>query len=329
MSIEDLNIVVPSESMTEDDQSVLNEDLKELGEQGVEKAPPVEKQETDKPESEEEVAAREAAEDSNNELSEEERETIRERRRQERHNRKNFRKEKEDSYRREIDGLRRQLAEVNEWKNTVEQRRVHSGAAQIDKALKDSMDAVAVAKRALKEATETQNGDALVEAQELYYAASRRAENLTNVKQRMAQQMQQRPQQNIDPMIVQQAKTWMDNKSWYDPTGKDPDSRIALTIDNAMADEGWNPRTPEYWTELDSRLKKYLPHRYQQSAPAASDKPRPPTGGSNKGASSNAGSSFTLSPERVRAMKEAGMWEDPDKRKSMIKRYIEQDRSVK
>lgn len=322
MPSENLNVVVSSENMTDDDQSVLNEDLKELGEQ------PAEKELAEKQESDEDVAEREAAEDSNNELSEEERETIRERRRQERHNRKNFRKEKEDSYRREIDGLRRQLSEVNEWKNTVEQRRVTSGAAQLDKALKDSMDAVAVAKRALKEATETQNGDALVEAQELYYAASRRAENLTNVKQRMAQQMQQRPQQNIDPMIVQQAKAWMDNKSWYDPTGQDSDSRIALTVDNAMADEGWNPRTPEYWAELDTRLKKYLPHRYQQNTSVNVEKNRPPTSGSNKGAP-NSGSSFTLSPERVRAMKEAGMWEDPDKRKSMIKRYIEQDRSAK
>ena len=35
---------------------------------------------------------------------------------------------------------------------------------------------------------------------------------------------------------------------------------------------------------------------------------------------------FTLSPERVRAMKEAGFWDDPEKRDQMIKRFYQGDR---
>ena len=34
---------------------------------------------------------------------------------------------------------------------------------------------------------------------------------------------------------------------------------------------------------------------------------------------------FTLSPERVRAMKEAGFWDDPEKRDQMIKRFYQGD----
>lgn len=35
---------------------------------------------------------------------------------------------------------------------------------------------------------------------------------------------------------------------------------------------------------------------------------------------------FTLSPERVRAMKEAGFWDDPEKRDQMIRKFHQGDR---
>ena len=292
---------------------------------GVESEQQQEQEPGQEPQTAEEKAELEGAADDA------EREAIRERRRQERQDKKKYRQEKEDSYKREIDALRRQVAEMNEWKNTVEHRRVQSGIGQIDKALKDSYDAIEVAKQAIREATDTQNGQALVDAQELYYIARKRTEDLTSIKQRVSQQQQARPQQNIDPMVIKQAQGWMENKSWYDPAGKDPDSRIALTIDNTMAEEGWDPRSPEYWNELDERLKKYLPHRYAASYNASNNSSgrRSPTGGSSQGRSSSGNSEYRLSPERVRAMKEAGMWDDPSKRSRMIKRYMEQDKESK
>ena len=36
---------------------------------------------------------------------------------------------------------------------------------------------------------------------------------------------------------------------------------------------------------------------------------------------------FVLEPEQVRAMKDAGFWDDPVKRAKMIKRYAEQSRN--
>jgi hypothetical protein len=46
------------------------------------------------------------------------------------------------------------------------------------------------------------------------------------------------------------------------------------------------------------------------------------TGSGREHASSSDGrNTITLSPEKVRAMKDAGMWDDPVKRAKMIKRY--------
>jgi hypothetical protein len=123
----------------------------------------------------------------------------------------------------------------------------------------------------------------------------------------------------------------MENNSWYDPNGRDPDSKVALTIDQALAEEGWDPKTGEYWEELENRLQRYLPHRYTgetNEAPASRPKPRSVITSSGRESASSAGgkNTFTLSPDQVRAMKDAGLWDDPEKRARMIRRYATEAR---
>jgi hypothetical protein len=56
---------------------------------------------------------------------------------------------------------------------------------------------------------------------------------------------------------------------------------------------------------------------------------RPPSIGGGAGDANGSTTTFRLNSDRVEAMKQAGMWNDPVKRKSMIKRYIEQDRTAR
>jgi hypothetical protein len=311
------------EQLTDEEQKQLQADVSELT------------KDDPKPEQIEQVEERDEDHDDEEEPHDPndvdpERMAIRERRRKERQDKKRSRIEKEESYKREIDGLRRQLEEVNTWKNTVERRHIDTGVQQIDKALRDADSTLDLARQAIKEATVTQDGDALVEAQELYYAARKRQEDLTRIKVGIAQRMAAPPQQNIDPMVINHAQSWMEKKAWYDPSGRDMDSRVTLQIDNQLAQEGWNPRTPEYWNELDERLKKYLPHRFESATISSGDgvkRNRPPTSSSGQGRGSPSSNEYRLSPERIRAMKEAGMWDDQEKRKRMIKRYIDMDRN--
>jgi hypothetical protein len=320
---DEISIQVENEEVLEnEDQKQLESDFKELG---IESEPEVK-------EKSESVDSDEDDEDDTPDVDPA-REAIRQRRRLERQKKKEIRHSKEDSYKREIEALRSQLQEVNTWKNTVERRHVDTGIQQIDKAMTDADSAIDLARQALKEATTNQDGAALVDAQELYYAARKRHEDLSRLKAGIAQRMAAPPQQNIDPMVVNQAKKWMDDKPWYDTTGRDMDSRIALQVDGAMAQEGWDPRSPEYWNELDSRLQKYLPHRFTNSNSSAnmsnsenSRRNKPPTSGSGQGNVAPQGN-YRLSPEKVKAMKEAGVWDDPEKRKRMIKRYMEFDKN--
>jgi hypothetical protein len=150
---------------------------------------------------------------------------------------------------------------------------------------------------------------------------------LDALKKKVVQPQKQRTIQGQDPALQRMANAWMSNNTWYDPQGKDQDSKIALAVDQAMGEEGWNPKTPEFWQELDNRLQKMLPHRYTEMA---SERPsRTPsrprnvvTGSSRENASASGGkNTFTLNPEQVRAMKDAGLWDDPEKRAKMIRRY--------
>ena len=107
---------------------------------------------------------------------------------------------------------------------------------------------------------------------------------------------------------------------------------MAKQIDEALTSEGWDPTSQDYWEELDNRLQRYLPHRYNQSedeTPSRRSRPRNIVTGSGRESSPAAGgrNTFTLSPEQVRAMKEAGFWDDPQKRAKMIKRYAQEARN--
>ena len=125
-----------------------------------------------------------------------------------------------------------------------------------------------------------------------------------------------------NPKLVRLANDWMERNSWYDPEAGDEDTQIAKVIDNRLVAEGWDPSNKDYWDELDSRLQKRLPHRYTRDAGEYSRRsPRSVVTGSSRESSRVNGSQFVLEPEQVRAMKDAGFWDDPEKRNKMIKRY--------
>lgn len=321
-------IVIEEAVVSSEDQNLLDQDLIELGEVPEVKEEPPKVELT--PEEEEDRKEDALHQDK----TPEEREAIRERRRLERQQKKQHAREKEDSYKREIDGLRKQLEEVNTWKNTVEKRNINSGIAQIDKGIQDANEALELARQAMAQAVQEQNGQAQVDATELYYAARKRAEDLMRVKQTIAQRMSQKPQQNLpDPVVVDQVKEWVKDKPWYDVSGRDPDSQIVQTIERSIASEGWDPRQPAYWQELDTRLKKYMPHRFANSSNGSytasnsstnGGNPKPPTEGSSSTNRPSAG--YRLSPDRVKAIREAGAWDDPVARREMIKAYMDYDK---
>lgn len=257
---------------------------------------------------------------------------------------RNRRRAKKDLIRKtneEKDLRLQQLARENEeFKRrlaSVEDRTRQNDMARIDKGIEDSQVRYEYAKMKLSEAVSNNDGNAMVEAQELLADAKQEIQQLQQYKKQAAQEQQQQPRQqrevNIpDPSIQRNAAEWMGRNSWYNPEATDRDSRIAKKMDEVLVEEGWDPKDPDYWDELDSRLQKSLPHRYNVSTDNTSvvRKPRNTVASSGREASTAFGGSnrtqFTISPERVKAMKEAGAWDNPERKKAMIANFMKYDR---
>jgi hypothetical protein len=262
-------------------------------------------------------------------------EAIRSARREKRKAKKLYQREQQREKDARYNQLVRQNQELMQRLQAVEQRTHGSELARIDKAIEDQQLRIQYAKMKISEATQAQDGEAMSNAQDMLYEARRMAEQLDALKKQASAPA---PAQAIAPdrAVQRQAAAWMERNSWYDPGGKDEDSQIALIVDKKMAAEGWSPADPDYWEELDSRLQKRLPHIYngeeRQERETPVRRPRSVvTGSGRENAASSGGSktSFTLSPDQVKAMKDAGLWDDPEKRAKMIRRYATETRQMR
>jgi len=293
-------------------------------------APP----EEEKPEdtrSQEEIEDDEAAEEEGE--TAEEREAIREARREERRLKKDLKRQREISAKNKIQALEKRNEDLARRLAAVENTAASYQFAQIDKAIEDEATRVEYAKMKMLQAT--QAGDAAAQVDFL--------EQLTDAKQRLKeaqfhkkQQLEQAkaPKQNVPNPITtevqQNATRWLKKNSWYDPQARDTDSRIAKVIDQELAADGWDPSDPEYWDELDSRLSSRLPHRYTAKGGINVRKAAGPTASSRVANSSSAKpGTITISKERVQAIRDAGAWDDIEKRNKMIRAYAAYDRQNK
>lgn len=267
-----------------------------------------------------------------------EREAIRQARREERQLKKKLQKAKANESNHLIQSLKRQNEQMAERLAVLEKRTAGSDLARLDKAIEDGHLRLQYAKLKIKEAAEMADGASLAEANEAWYEARRQVEALEALKKK-AVDSDSTAKHSVprapDPLLKRHANNWMTRNDWYDPQGGDMDSQVATKVDEALMKEGWDPTTADYWDELDRRLTKYLPHRYNggndESNSRSSDRrPRTVVTGSGREQSTSAKpGEFRLSPDRVRAIKEAGKWDNIAERNRMIKKYAEYDRANK
>ena len=234
-----------------------------------------------------------------------------------------------------LKALQRENEEFKKRLNQLERNTKTEGLIRIDKNIEDAQVRLEYAKMKIAEATTNQDGQGMVDAQTMLSEAQQEVRQLQQARRQADQELKRpAPQQAPDPDIVRNAQRWMQRNPWYNPQASDPDSRIAKRVDEIMGTQGWDPSDPDYWDELDSRLQKELPHRYNEANDDDSRnvrRPRNVVGSSGREASAAYGGSnrsqFVLSPDRVKAMKEAGAWDNPDRKAKMIKQFIAYDRA--
>jgi hypothetical protein len=255
--------------------------------------------------------------------TDEAREEIRARRRQERKSRGQRNRERVEALERSLQAITEQNRTLQQQVSSIQDVNAGSQLAQVDTAITQANQAAEHFKSIIADAATKGDGKTLAEATEYMIAARTRAQQLSEFKANATRAMN--APKPLDTRLVSKSQQFLGKNTWYGgPTSSDPDSKVLTALDNSLTAEGWDPTTDDYWVELEKRKEKYLPHRAAKPTPKPQSQRSPVSGGSTH-SQGGAAAGFTLSAERVAAIKSAGMWEDATARAKMIKTYRDYD----
>jgi len=161
------------------------------------------------------------------------------------------------------------------------------------------------AKRALAEAHEAGDYEKVADAQSaiaqiaiekerlrLQKARSQQNEQELSAQPQAQQQAQPQPQQERDPKL----ETWLSKNTWF---GKDSIMTGAARAlhETLVAEEGFDPRTDEYYAEIDKRMRRELPNKFQGDKKNVQSVT--PAGSGNRSLKSGRKKSVELNPGQV------------------------------
>lgn len=253
-----------------------------------------------------------------------------EEKRAQRQNRKFRRRAAIEHKERELAFLRAENEEFKRRLQSVEQQTAKFNLSAVDQKLSEAQNEAQMAERIMAKAIELGNGEDAARALAIRDEARERIRSLQENK-RQAEAPPEPVKRGPDPRVAAYAKEWISENSWYDPAGRDEDSAIVKVIDQRLAQEGYNPASEDYWIELNNRVAKRLPHKFQDE-PMQESKPKakrggPPMATKREYAAPSSRKEVYISPERKQALIDAGVWDNPEERKRYIKRYAEYDRN--
>jgi len=199
-----------------------------------------------------------------------------------------------------VESYARQLIEEN---NRLKSDGIKNQNALIESAKRQVEAEMLAAKRAYKDAYESGESDAILEAQQQLNNAQIRMERVSSFKpakveketplqsdsNRVQQQVQAPQEQQIARDV--KAEAWRDENPWF---GSDDEmTAFALGYHNKLVKEGVDPQSDDYYEKINSRMRKVFPDQFDDGI----DEPEEP-----KKKSSNvvAPATRSTSPNKVR-----------------------------
>jgi hypothetical protein len=250
-----------------------------------------------------------------------------------RRKRREIQKKARDNAQRELEMLRRTVADLSQRVAQNETSTANATAEtlgyNLEQQLARAINEVQQAENVIAAATEAGNGADVVAAMRIRDQAKDQAQQLYAAKQQVEQQRQQAAVPQVAPEVISHAREWMEANPWYDPQGRDRDSALTKNIDAQLVREGYDPRSRVYWEELTGRVAGALGGSEDGNSQAAASPRRkaPPTGNTREHAPVSTKREIYVTPERKQAMIEAGVWDDPVRRQSMLRAYQSYDNS--
>jgi len=148
--------------------------------------------------------------------------------------------------------------------------------ALLEQAKKVVGNEVEKAKAKYKEAYESGDSDAIVDAQEALIAAKSKMERVNNFKPAPLQEEKtevQIPQQvTKQPEPDRKAQAWQSENKWF---GSDDEmTSFALGLHTKLVKSGVDPQSNEYYEKLNSRVRQVFPDQFESEKPV--NAPPPP-----------------------------------------------------
>ena len=172
----------------------------------------------------------------------------------------------------ELDSLRTQMSEVGKIRYDYDGALADAKEGEINSKLEN-------ARTKFKEAYDTGNKDAVLNAQEELAEAKTELRLIDQKKQWIEQQKTQyeadqeqreRQQSASPPKIDPLAKDWAETNDWF---GKDRTATaVALSIDAELKENGEDPSDPAFYDKVNARLKEELPTKFGDKAEEATPK---------------------------------------------------------
>ena len=206
---------------------------------------------------------------------------------------------------------------VTQQKNQAEKRLSKLDKSYVSEFESRVTTSLAAAKLALKNAIESQDVEAQISAQEQLATLSVENARLNALKvaeedvaprQREVninpQRQQQQPQQQSDP----RAEDWASKNSWFGN-----DSAMTYTAfdihKKLVEEEGFDPKSNEYYEEVDSRIRLEFPHKFDKIEENTTRRARPAQAVASATRSGTTGRKKTvkLSPSQVAIAKRLGV----------------------
>jgi len=169
--------------------------------------------------------------------------------------------------RQELERVTQQLMEENKkLKGNVNKNQT----ALLEQAKKNAAIETEGAKRAYKEAYESGDSDAVLEAQEKLTNAKIKSDRLANFKLPALQETETPVQTQVEQtapavQVDERASDWQKANSWF---GNDDEmTSLALGLHNKLVKQGVSPQSDEYYETIDSRMRQVFPDSFEEAEP--------------------------------------------------------------
>ena len=222
--------------------------------------------------------------------------------------------------RRAKEAIAREKAELERLaQKLIDERRqyvqyINEGTVTHVNTLREKAEAdLEMARRKYKDAQESYDAEAMLEAQENLTEAKMRLEAARNFRPAPLQvpnEVVQTQQQQIEtPQLDEKTLRWQAKNQWFGTAGYEELTAFALGLHQKLVATGYDPRSDEYFERIDSRMKQVFPEVFEgstKSAKAASNR-RPATVVASASRSSGAKKSVTLTKTAARLADKFGI----------------------